>query len=107
MRASSEYRMTGSANLLRRFFHSYEPNALTRLTDVQMPGLSGIELQDVLTARGHVTPIIFITAFADKVRQRALDAGAIGVLGKPYKEECLIDCLDAALKIGKDAGREQ
>ncbi len=42
MRASSEYRMTGAANLLRRFFHSYEPHALTRLTDVQMPADSGV-----------------------------------------------------------------
>ena len=42
MRASSEYRMTGAANLLRRFFHSYEPNALTRLSDVQMPTDSGV-----------------------------------------------------------------
>ena len=41
LRASSEYRMTGAANLLRRFFHSYEPHALTRLTDVQLPAGSG------------------------------------------------------------------
>jgi xanthine dehydrogenase small subunit len=42
MRASSHYRMTGAANLLRRFFHSYEPDALTRVADVQMPGNAGV-----------------------------------------------------------------
>jgi xanthine dehydrogenase small subunit len=41
MRASSHYRTTGAANLLRRFFHSFEPDALTRVADVQMPGNVG------------------------------------------------------------------
>jgi xanthine dehydrogenase small subunit len=41
MRASAHYRMAGAANLLRRFFHSYEPDALTRVADVQMPGNAG------------------------------------------------------------------
>jgi xanthine dehydrogenase small subunit len=42
MRASSHYRMTGAANLLRRFFHSFEADALTRVADVQMPGNAGV-----------------------------------------------------------------
>jgi xanthine dehydrogenase small subunit len=41
MRASSGYRLTGAANLLRRFFHSYESNFLTRVADVEMAAAAG------------------------------------------------------------------
>jgi FixJ family two-component response regulator len=69
------------------------------ITDVQMPGLSGVELQSLLVAQGRRTPIIFITAFPEeRIRTRVLDAGAIGFLGKPFNEECLIDYLNRALK---------
>lgn len=69
------------------------------ISDVQMPGLSGIDLQRRLIADGHRMPIIFITAFPDdRVRARALGAGAIGFLTKPYREESLIECLGEALK---------
>jgi FixJ family two-component response regulator len=72
------------------------------ITDVQMPGLSGVELQRRLLADGHRLPIIFITAFPDeRLRTRALNAGAIGFLSKPYREESLIGCLSEALK-GRD-----
>ena len=48
------------------------------ITDVQMPGLSGIDLQNRLVARGHGIPIIFMTAYPDdKVRARAMKAGAV------------------------------
>ena len=73
------------------------------ITDLQMPGLSGVELQSLLLARGFSTPIIFITAFPDEgIRAHVLDAGAIGFLGKPFDEERLIDCLKIAL--GKKPG---
>jgi FixJ family two-component response regulator len=69
------------------------------ISDVQMPGLSGIELQCRLIADGRHMPIIFITAFPDeRTRARALGAGAVGFLTKPYREESLIECLDQALK---------
>ena len=69
------------------------------ITDVQMPGLSGVELQSVLLARGDPTPMIFITAFPEeKVRRRVLDAGAIGFLSKPFDDEQLIDHLQTALR---------
>ena len=46
------------------------------ITDMQMPGLSGAELQSLLIARGNCTPMIFITAFPkENVRRRVLDAG--------------------------------
>jgi FixJ family two-component response regulator len=69
------------------------------ITDVQMPGMSGIDLQRHLTANGHCTPVIFVTAYPeDSVRARALSAGAFGFLSKPFSEECLIACLDRALE---------
>jgi FixJ family two-component response regulator len=69
------------------------------ISDVQMPGLSGIDLQRRLIGDGHRMPIIFITAFPDeRARARALGAGAIGFLIKPYREESLIECLGHALK---------
>jgi FixJ family two-component response regulator len=68
------------------------------ITDVQMSGLSGIELQKRLIAEGRCVPIVFITAFPDeRVRSRALNAGAIGFLSKPFSDESLIHCLDTAL----------
>ena len=68
------------------------------ITDMQMPGLSGAELQGYLLARGVTTPIIFVTAFPEAgLRKRVLDAGAVGFLSKPFEEEHLISCLKTAL----------
>jgi FixJ family two-component response regulator len=68
------------------------------ISDIQMPGVSGAELQRRLLADGHKMPIIFITAFPDeRTRNRVLGAGAICYLSKPYSEESLIACLSAAL----------
>ncbi len=74
-------------------------NTSCLVTDLQMPGLSGIDLQDRLIAGGHRIPIIFITAYPDEnVRTRAMKAGAIGFLSKPYEADHLLGCLDKALK---------
>jgi FixJ family two-component response regulator len=71
------------------------------ITDVQMPGLSGIDLQDRLIARGHRIPIIFVTGHPDEnVRLRAMKAGAVGFLTKPFNDEHLHGCLEKALKAG-------
>ncbi len=68
------------------------------ITDVQMPGLTGLELQCRLIGEGYQIPVIFITAFADeKARSRALKAGALGFLSKPVDEDTLLACLDLAL----------
>ena len=69
------------------------------ITDLQMPGLSGLDLQDMLIARGHRTPIIFITAYPDEnVRIRAMKAGAIAFLSKPVNPGHLLGYLDGVLK---------
>ncbi len=68
------------------------------ISDVQMPGLSGIELKEALTAAGSRTPLILMTAFAtDALRARASDAGAVCFLRKPFDASELIGCLNAAL----------
>ncbi len=69
------------------------------ISDVQMPGMNGLDLQTHLAAQGLRLPIIFITAFPDdKVRSRALAQGAICILDKPFEREALLRCIDIALK---------
>ena len=69
------------------------------IADVQMPGMSGVELQALLFAQGHRVPFIFITAFPDEtVRARVRKSGAICLLTKPFDRQSLIKCLDAALQ---------
>ena len=75
------------------------------ITDLNMPGMSGADLQDRLIADGRRVPMIFITAFSDeKVRVRVLDAGAFGFLRKPFDDEQLIECLNKALKQHETTG---
>ena len=68
------------------------------ITDLQMPGLNGLELQETLRSRGYHTPVIVVTAYPnDTHRTRALDNGAVGFLSKPFHEGSLIQCLTTAL----------
>ena len=75
------------------------------ISDVQMPRMNGIELQRALISQGHRIPIIFFTAFPDEaVQARAMEAGAIGFLCKPFDGQDMIRCLDIAMKAtGRDA----
>jgi FixJ family two-component response regulator len=69
------------------------------IADVQMPAMSGVELQALLLARGYRVPFIFITAFPEEtIRERAMRAGAICFLTKPFDRVTLIKCLDTALR---------
>ena len=81
------------------FLSSGEINLIACIiTDVRMPGMSGVALQARLIEEGRHVPIIFITAFPEeKVRQQALAAGAGCFLAKPYEERSLIKCIEAAL----------
>lgn len=67
------------------------------ITDLNMPGLSGLDLQSHLRRQGYRTPVIFVTAYpSDKHREQALADGAIGFLTKPYDEKSLAACLTRA-----------
>ena len=69
------------------------------IADVQMPAMSGIDLQARLLTQGHRVPFIFITAFpVETIRARALKAGAICFLTKPFDRRTLIKCLETALE---------
>ena len=69
------------------------------VADVQMAAMSGLDLLMHMRTRGYKAPFIFITAFPDEsVRARALKAGAIGFLAKPFAGPTLINCLDTALE---------
>lgn len=68
------------------------------LLDVQMPGLSGLELQSRLIERGSFLPIVFVTGYADTpTTVRAIKAGAEDVLTKPASSEQLIDAIERAM----------
>lgn len=69
------------------------------ITDLQMPGLNGLDLQERLLHDGYCTPVIFITAYPKaKARERALNAGAVAFLSKPFEEMSLIDAVRSALR---------
>lgn len=68
------------------------------ITDIRMPGISGLELQARLNAEHCRIPTIFITAHGDEeMRLRALRAGAVEFLPKPFDDEVLVESVRAAL----------
>jgi FixJ family two-component response regulator len=67
------------------------------VTDLQMPGMNGLDLQKTLTAAGRGPPVILITAFPEeRLRKEALAGGAFGFLSKPFKSQDLARCLATA-----------
>ena len=68
------------------------------VADVQMPGMSGLDLLKIIRGRGNDIPFIFITAFpSEGLRARAAKVGADVLLEKPFSSSVLIDCINAAL----------
>jgi FixJ family two-component response regulator len=69
------------------------------ISDVQLPGMSGLELQERLIGRGRSLRVIFISAFGDNnTRTRAMKAGAIAFLDKPFNDDALIDLVRSAVE---------
>jgi FixJ family two-component response regulator len=69
------------------------------VADIRMPGMSGLELQAKLNADQCRIPTIFITAHGDeKMRMRALRAGAVEFMAKPFDDEALLESVRAALE---------
>jgi FixJ family two-component response regulator len=72
------------------------------VTDVQMPGMTGVELHKSLIDAGYAIPTIIVTAYPDEViRNRALKNGVVCYLSKPLDDEHLERCLRSALQSGK------
>ena len=82
------------------FLERLEPGATgCVLLDVRMPGLSGLEVQQRLIASGCDLPVILLTAYADvALTVRAMKAGAVEVLTKPFEEQPLLDAVQQALE---------
>ena len=89
-------RCFGSAE---EFLESDQRNQTACLvTDIRMPGMSGLELQAKLKAEGSGIPMIFITAHDDaKMKTQAMNAGAVEFLPKPFDDEILLEKVRAAL----------
>ena len=74
------------------------PRTTCLIADVNMPGMSGLDLHRHLSSSGKRIPTILITAYPDNsVRERALNAGVICYLSKPFDEADLLSCLHSAL----------
>ena len=74
--------------------------------DVELPGLSGLDLQRELTAHGIKLPIIFITGYGDiPMSVRAMKAGALEFLTKPFRDRDLLDAIQQALERDRAARR--
>jgi FixJ family two-component response regulator len=76
------------------------------ITDLQMPGLKGLDLQSHLLEAQYATPVIFVTAFpTNKARNQALRAGAVAFLSKPFEEESLIGSIETAVELDRNHRR--
>jgi len=91
------------------FMASSRPNAPACLVlDVRMPGLSGLELQRELTDAGISIPIIFITGHGDiPMSVRAMKAGAVEFLTKPFRDQDLLDAIEQAIDRDRELRKQQ
>ena len=77
------------------------PKTACLVTDVHMPGMTGLELHRYLVDAGYKIPTILITAYPDEViRDRALKEGVVCYLSKPVDDDHLERCLRSALQPG-------
>jgi FixJ family two-component response regulator len=85
------------------FLQSAELNeSVCIVADVQMPAMSGLDLLTHMRAQGYAAPFIFITAFPEEnVRARAMKAGAVCFLAKPFPGPVLINCIETALHLNQ------
>ena len=91
---------TKSFTSAEEFLHSFVPNIPGCLVlDIQMPGLSGLDLQRALSQRGVTLPIIFVTGHGDiPMSVQAMKAGAVNFLTKPLRNQDLLDAIREAIK---------
>ncbi len=96
----------------RDFLDAYRPDRCGCLiTDIRMPGMSGLELQEQLSADGHQIPVIVLTGFGDvPTAVRALKGGAVDFIEKPFSPQVLLDLVQQAIvrdaEIREQAARE-
>jgi FixJ family two-component response regulator len=94
------YRARGFASAEEFFAASGESSCDCVITDVHMPGMSGLDLQRLLVARDRRVPVIMITARGDPgLEARAAAGGAVCLLRKPFGADALIGYLEKALQV--------
>ncbi len=99
MRSVSQKAETFSS--AREFLEQYDPERSGCLVlDIRMPGMSGMELHQELSDRGAILPIIFVTGHGDvPMAVEAMQRGAVDFLQKPYRDQDLLDRINAALDL--------
>ncbi len=86
-----------SADEFLKQFDADSPGCI--VLDIRMPGMSGIELQQVLNEQNSITPIVFITGHGDvPMAVEAMQAGAVDFIQKPFRDQDLIDRINRALE---------
>lgn len=93
----------------QNFLEHYDDSILgCAILDVRMPGMSGLELQDILKQRKINIPIIFITGHGDvRMAVRAMKLGAIEFLNKPFNEQELIESINRSLSCARLMRKDQ
>ena len=100
------YRVEALASAQEFLGSSHVRRTACLIADMQMPGMTGLELHRHLSASGKPIPTVLITAYTDDgVRERALAAGVIGYLSKPFEEDDLLACIRLALTHARSGGR--
>ena len=91
------------------FLGTSHPDAPACLVlDVQMPGLSGLDLQRELAKTGHHSPIVFMTGHGDiPMSVQAIKAGAVAFLTKPCRNQDLLDAVNEAIKLDREARQQR
>jgi FixJ family two-component response regulator len=95
-----QVRAFDSAQALLQTQFPVAPSCL--ILDVRLPGLSGLDLQSELANINNAIPIIFITGHGDiPMTVRAMKAGAVDFLSKPFRDQELLDAVTAALELDR------
>jgi two-component system, LuxR family, response regulator TtrR len=104
---ASGYRVTGFATA-ESFLERYDPLAVgVLILDIRMPGMTGLELQEVLHQRGSLLPIIFITGHGDvPMAVKAMKLGAADFIEKPFNEALLRDLVGKMAELAR-ASRDE
>ncbi len=79
------------------------PDAVCVVLDVRLPGPSGFDVMEELTARGSTLPVILITGHADPLMtERAHRSGCLGFLTKPFDADTLLDTVKTAARLAEE-----
>src|SRR5580700_2728547 len=82
-----------------QFLASAAPSAACLIVDIQLPGITGLELQDKLAKADNRLPIVFVSAQGTNAnREKAMRQGASGFLSKPFRREDLLKILGEAIE---------